>query len=52
MFYFLIQSDSRIEKTKIKFVDHWNREHSFKNENEPNTKSLISEPFPLVKHSG
>ena len=30
MFYFLIQSDSRIEKTKIKFVDHWNREHSFK----------------------
>ena len=28
MFYFLIQSDSRIEKTKLDFTDHWNQEHS------------------------
>jgi hypothetical protein len=28
MFYFLIQSDSRIEKNKLDFEDHWNKEHS------------------------
>lgn len=27
MFYFLIQSNSRIEKTKHDFEDHWNKEH-------------------------
>jgi hypothetical protein len=44
MFYFLIQSDSRIEKTKIKFADHWNKEHSnIKNRNEikVNTNSQV-----------
>ena len=28
MFYFLIQSDSEIEKAKLDFTDHWNKEHS------------------------
>jgi hypothetical protein len=28
MFYFMVQSNSRIEETKIKFVDHWNKAHS------------------------
>ena len=28
MFYFLIQSNTRIEKTKLDFEDHWNKEHS------------------------
>jgi hypothetical protein len=28
MFYFLIQSNSRIEQTKLDFADHWNKEHS------------------------
>lgn len=28
MFCFLIQSDSEIEKAKLDFTDHWNKEHS------------------------
>ena len=28
MFCFLIQSDSEIEKAKLNFTDHWNKEHS------------------------
>ena len=28
MFYFLIQSDSVIEKAKLDFEDHWNKENS------------------------
>jgi hypothetical protein len=45
MFYFLIQSDSRIEKTKIKFVDHWNREHSFKTKMNLIQNHWLANPF-------
>ena len=44
MFYFLIQSNSRIEKAELDFTDHWNKEHSaIKNRNKikVNTNSQI-----------
>jgi hypothetical protein len=36
LFYFLIQSNTRIEKTKLDFEVHWNKEHS-----EINTKNKM-----------
>ncbi len=42
MFYFLIQSDSRIEKTKVKFVHHWNNEHCFNTNSGPRSVPQIS----------
>ena len=35
MFFFLIQSDSRIERTKVRFVHHWNKEHCRKSNIRP-----------------
>lgn len=43
MFYFLIQSNSRIEKTKINFADHWNKVHSeIKNRNKAKADKITN----------
>jgi len=45
MFYFLIQSNSGIEKTKIKFAKHWNKKHyAIKKRNKVSTNTI---PRPL-----
>lgn len=46
IFYFLILSNSKIEKTKRIFADHWNKEHSeIKNRN----KVKINTNFTIKK---
>jgi hypothetical protein len=42
MFFFLIQSDSRIERTIVRFVHHWNKEHCFKSNIRPRSLLQIS----------
>ncbi|MFZ0327303.1 MAG: hypothetical protein WAL66_08385 [Nitrososphaeraceae archaeon] len=55
MFYFLIQSNSSIERTKIKFVDHWNKEHyevKIRKKLNTNTNSRIQKPFSVSQSHG
>ena len=55
MFYFLIQSNSRIERTKIEFVNHWNKEHTeikIRKKLNTNTNSQIQKPFSVSQSHG
>jgi len=48
MFNFLIQSNSRIEKTKFDFEDHWNKEHS---EIKTNNKTKVDANSQIQSYS-
>ena len=52
MFFFLIQSNSRIERTKVRFVNHWNKVHFFESNIKSRLASQISRNTCCLKDKG